>query len=295
MSMVKPPVSLYLPVSRDDQAWGLYVTGVGYADTEKGRPYPATPHPAGYQFDWERGRKLEHFALVSVTRGSGVFESTRQPEISIGPGDVLVLFPGEWHRYRPQPDTGWEEYWVAFNGKIAREWVRRGLLSPERPIFHMESKLSLVPDFEVLITLAKERDPLLGPLLGSHCYVIVAHAVVAQRTDEVDLHLRRTLRDIAHYLMTHIGSVDMQNLALRYGLSYTTFRRAFLNQFGVSPGRFRQEARTSQAKRLLTETALPLKVIAEQLSYGDPFYFMQSFKRNTGFTPNQWRRGARKQ
>jgi hypothetical protein len=25
-----------------------------------------------------------------------------------------MLFPGEWHRYSPDPATGWDEHWVAF-------------------------------------------------------------------------------------------------------------------------------------------------------------------------------------
>ena len=271
--------------------WGLYVTGIGYANIAKGERYPVTAHPTGYHFDWERGRKLEHFALVNVTGGGGVFESAHQPSVAIEPGNVFLLFPGEWHRYRPRDEFGWEEYWVTFNGKIAQSWFDKELLSPERPVFQMESKLSLVPDFEILLTIAQERDPWLAPLLASHCHVIVSHAMVAQRNNEGDLHLRRTMQDAAHFLLTHAGNVEMPQLAHGYGLSYTTFRRAFLKQFGVSPGKFRQDARTSQAKRLLTGTSLPLKIIAEQLCYADEFYFMQSFKRSTGLTPSDWRRG----
>jgi AraC-like DNA-binding protein len=289
--MSERALSLYLPFSRDDQAWGLYVTGIGHASIAKGQRYPAERHPAGYHFDWQRGRRLEHFALVNVVAGRGVFESAHLSRAVIHPGDVLLLFPGEWHRYRPDRDVGWQEFWVTFNGRIPQSWFEQKIFSPENPIFRMEANLSLVPDFETLLTIAQERDPALAPLLASHCHVIISHAMVARIINQSELSMRRTLQDAAQFLLTHLGPLDMPRLARRYGLSYTTFRRAFHEHFGVPPGRFRREARISQAKRLLTETALPLKAIAEQLCFADEFYLMQAFKKNTGLTPTDWRHG----
>jgi quercetin dioxygenase-like cupin family protein len=32
------------------------------------------------------------------------------------PGDAFFLVPGQWHRHRPLPDTGWTLCWISFNG-----------------------------------------------------------------------------------------------------------------------------------------------------------------------------------
>jgi len=31
----------------------------------------------------------------------------------------MLLFPGEWHRYRPRRAVGWDECWISFRGPIA--------------------------------------------------------------------------------------------------------------------------------------------------------------------------------
>ena len=37
------------------------------------------------------------------------------------PGDAFFLVPGQWHRHRPLPDTGWTLCWISFNGLTRTE------------------------------------------------------------------------------------------------------------------------------------------------------------------------------
>jgi AraC-like DNA-binding protein len=62
-----------------------------------------------------------------------------------------------------------------------------------------------------------------------------------------------------------------------------------LRQSGTS---YRQEldaVRQAAAKRLLTETAMPLGAVANALGYANASVFASRFKRWTGTTPAQWR------
>ncbi len=31
---------------------------------------------------------------------------------------LMVLFPGQWHTYRPLRQTGWTEYYIGFEGPM---------------------------------------------------------------------------------------------------------------------------------------------------------------------------------
>ena len=41
-------------------------------------------------------------------------------------GDAYLFLPGEWHRQRPDPETGWSNLWLHFNGDLPHEWMRDG-------------------------------------------------------------------------------------------------------------------------------------------------------------------------
>ena len=42
---------------------------------------------------------------------------------------MFLLFPGEWHTYTPDKETGWNEYWIGFDGKIMENWEKNGFFS----------------------------------------------------------------------------------------------------------------------------------------------------------------------
>ena len=48
--------------------------------------------------------------------------------------------------------------------------------------------------------------------------------------------------------------------------------------------------RITAAKKLLTETQLPVNTVADKVGYGNHSYFSKLFRRETGLTPQEWRR-----
>lgn len=108
----------YFPVSRRDKNWGLYATTAGEASIGSNTMYPPSGHPKGFAFDWQHGRILDGFALVYISSGRGRFESKPDFSARIEPGHAFLLFPGVWHRYAPDAETGWHEHWIGFDGEI---------------------------------------------------------------------------------------------------------------------------------------------------------------------------------
>ena len=98
----------YLPICENNMRWDLYLTGVGVATISAGADYPPKGHPNVYNFRWQTGRTLPEYQILLIADGQGVFESTKSNEMAIGAGDVILLFPGQWHRYQPSGGSGWK-------------------------------------------------------------------------------------------------------------------------------------------------------------------------------------------
>ena len=104
MSLAKP-FRHALPVSETLFHDALYLTHAGWERIKPGEPYPQRDAPFFY-FEWKDGRTLPEFCLALVTGGEGEFQ-TRQHTGKLTANDAFLFRPGEWHRHRPSPKTGW--------------------------------------------------------------------------------------------------------------------------------------------------------------------------------------------
>jgi AraC-like DNA-binding protein len=83
-------------------------------------------------------------------------------------------------------------------------------------------------------------------------------------------------------------------MARQAGLSVSQTARRMRELTGQSPREYVIRARIERARRLMEESALSLKQIAESLGYSDVYFFHRQFKTVTGMTPGQWSRSLRK-
>lgn len=91
------------------------------------------------------------------------------------------------------------------------------------------------------------------------------------------------------------GALDEDRLnavAKRLGVSDRHLRRAFGTEFGVAPVQFAQTQRLLLAKRLLTDTALPVTEVAFASGFGSVRRFNALFKQRYRLQPGQLRRHA---
>jgi AraC family transcriptional regulator of adaptative response / DNA-3-methyladenine glycosylase II len=84
----------------------------------------------------------------------------------------------------------------------------------------------------------------------------------------------------------------LESVAARLGITDRHLRRAFRAEFGVSPVEFAQTQRLLLAKRLLTDTALPVTEIAFASGFGSVRRFNALFKAQYRLQPGALRRLA---
>ena len=178
----------YIPVRQRDVQWGLYVTGAGCTFIPPGEPqYPPDTHPELYHFRWETGRTLPEYQVIYITKGEGRFESAPTGGKEIVPGTVILLFPGVWHRYRPRPETGWDEYWVSFNGEIMDRLVQQRFFAPERAVIATGLQDAILAPYQSL--LERLRGQLTGfpHLIAADTLEILAAVSAAAECEPAEL------------------------------------------------------------------------------------------------------------
>ena len=281
----------YLVANETDALWGLTITTAGYHRLTHPEAYPLREHPSRYYFDPQKGRVLNEYQLIYITRGGGTFKSKRSGTVAVREGDLFILFPGEWHSYKPVTETGWDEYWVGFKGGVMDNLVKNGFFSPNTPCFYIGISEELVHLYNRIIEAAGSEHASFQPFMAG----MVSHMLSLIHTS----HRNRQFADKEIITRINKAKVIMQEEALtditpediarRLSLSYSWFRRAFKEYTGFSPAKYMNELKLQRAKALLVTTNKSVKEISISLSFDNVEYFSTFFKKMTGRTPVEFR------
>lgn len=83
---------------------------------------------------------------------------------------------------------------------------------------------------------------------------------------------------------------DLEAFAGKLGYTSRHLRRAFNDEYGVSPVQYLQTCRLLLAKHLLASTHLPIAQVAEAAGFGSQRRFNDAFKQHYGLVPGEMRR-----
>lgn len=281
----------YLIVNDMDQKYGLWVNTVGFQSIKPNTPYPLRDHPSGYFFNAQKGRVLREYQLVYITKGRGLFSSETTPEKQVCKGRLMVLFPGQWHTYYPYQQTGWNEYYIGFEGPVIDEMVKGGFLSKDNQVLEVGLNEELVSLFSRAMEIAE------GDKISSQQYLagIVLHMVgmvlsisknkifemgdVDQKIEQAKIIMNENV----------FKDIDPEELAMKLNISYSWFRKVFKDYTGYAPAKYFQELKLRKAKQLLVGTSQSVKEISFMLDYKSTEHFFSLFKKRTGFTPLEYR------
>ena len=97
-------------------------------------------------------------------------------------------------------------------------------------------------------------------------------------------------RDLSAFVLEHIDeTLAVQRLAAGVGMSPRTLSRWCRDHLHESPAQVVRRLRLDEARRLLEETALPLKDIAHRTGLGDASTLWRAFTSRLGVTPAAYR------
>ena len=282
----------YLVASEQDAAWGLTIHSLGRQDIAPGTRYPPRNHPNGYYFSFDKGRILDEYQILYLTRGSGTFFSNRSGEKTIEAGSLFLLFPGEWHTYSPKKSTGWNEYWIGFRGTSMDNKVAAEFFDPCNPVLHVGVNDELIRLYQQAIEVATEQNVGYQHILSSIVEQILSWAWTLHRQSSLlNTAIGRVMGKARAIMIDGIyDNLSPDDVADQLNMSYSTFRKQFRAYTGVSPAHYIKELKIQKAKELLRSTTLTLTEIASELKYSSTEYFFTVFRRFTDMTPGAYRR-----
>lgn len=82
--------------------------------------------------------------------------------------------------------------------------------------------------------------------------------------------------------------VNMEIIEEYMNLNYNYLNELFKKYYKTTIGKYIQNVRIANAKKLIEETDLHFSEIAYLVGINDPYYFSKIFKNNTGYTPTQY-------
>ncbi len=280
----------YLTTNKEDKQWGITFNVVGKSTVSPGDTYPSPAHPSGYFFSWETGRTLSEYQINYITEGSGVLE-TRHDVFHITAGTVMLIKPGMWHRYRPNPKVGWVEQYIGLEGDIMDRLFTNPVLNSEAPVITCGLKESIIDCYYKIFELAQKEKPGFQ-LISSGIAIRLLGSLVSHVKNR---HFKNTPLEVsmedAKFIMRENldKDLDFKELAANINLGYSYFRKMFKKHTGVSPGQYHLHLRLMRAKELLLATDMPIKEVAYETGFESIHYFSRLFKSKIGIPPSEVR------
>lgn len=279
----------------DAENVGIQILNLGHNRHPTNRKYPEKDHPKEYYFNWKKGRYLKEYQLVFIPEGYGHFEANGLPTQKIGPGTLFLLFPGVWHRFRPDWETGWEEYWVGFKGDYAKYLLENKCFSPENPVINVGRIPEFLETFSKLIQTIETNNPSIKKMASFHVINLlgIAYASVL-KNNHGKTQKERTIYKMQNEIHRHWNQdIDFELLCNQFKVSYSWFRKFFKEIFDTPPNQYLLMLRLRNATRILQETNLSISEVAFECGFNSEYYFSRIFKQKMHFNPSEIRKDDR--
>ena len=292
----------YLPVEDRIIELGLYLTAVGRGIIPSKEHYPPVGHPTMYTFNYLQGRILPEFQIILITDGKGVFESKQTGEIAIESGTLILLFPDVWHRYKPDDQTGWKERWISINGVIVHELMDQGYLSPDRAVQQLSEPEHLISTLDTFLDQI-HRNPFENTLITSLSTMAFLSKIIESigigktvARKQFNKSPAKVSKDkLVNSVLDMIWTQSHRPISINYILkqvpaSRRTLERRFQKAQGQSIHEEISNCRLARAKRLLTETHLPVKTVAYLSGFSQREKMRRTFIKILRTSPSEFRK-----
>lgn len=205
-------------------------------------------------------------------------------------GDIYVLPVGWDHLYFSDKTEPWEKIWFnaagTLTGSLLSEYNPRDIV-----VFQNAGGRAYVESIHQI-----GNDSTITAQEKHRKAAIVFHELLQYLYDkfyeEKCIYSKETILMKAYLDDRVMKNVSLKELGELVFLSESQVVRNFKRDIGKTPHEYCLEMKLDQAKKLLKNTRLMVKEIAEHLGFCDEHYFSYIFKRKMGRSPLEYRRNG---
>ena len=236
-------------------------------------------------------RCRKDYYLVYLINGIGYYK-LEQGEVAVDAGNIVIFKPGEKQEYYYLGNEKAEVYWIHFTGYEAGNLLERLSLSG-RNVYRTGVDAECMSLFESIIHEIQIRKPYFHEQCIGYLIQLLSffsRKVVFLEKGEGIFKNSKIENVIKVMHEDYNKQREINYYAKMCNLSLYQFIRNFKKATHLSPARYIEKIRINKAKELLAETNLTVNEISSLIGYGDAFYFSKVFKKNTSFSPTDFRK-----
>ncbi len=253
---------------------------------------------------WDTMRKGNTWQLMLCLDGTGVLVDKNDSEQFIRPGFMCLLTPESECRYAPVTGTGesWRVIRIQFSGKYAKELINALRLSsimviPSEFSINIEHRFSpsleysFLESFDHLCAYSYKTDDVSVLHNSVILHELITYtSIVADMLNDAIGDEKKLLPVIDIINIYYNRKLTLDTLAEAIGVNVPTLIRLFKNVYSTTPVEYITSVRIIRAKRqLLRHPGRYISEIAKQTGFSGSSYFISTFKKYEGMTPEEYR------
>jgi len=228
----------------------------------------------------------KHYIIHFVLSGHGTLYLNNKPFAVHGQQAFLVP-PGAVSIVQADDKDPWYYIWILINGSKAIELLFDTGFSLEQPVY---TNLSKIPEIETLLNafLKNAENELfcIGNLYHLFDKLITSSV---NKPALMDGSLKYINTIVNYISVKYSEPIKVQDLADVCGLERCYMTKLFKSATGFSPQEYLISFRMKRARKLLSDSKLPIQHIAYSVGYKDQFSFSKAFRKFNGISPSVYR------
>lgn len=219
--------------------------------------------------------RLCRHPVVELPNIQQLSDRAKPPQVQVViASDAVVSFADvrQWRTHAPEIE------WILLTDTPSFGWAEEAILSG-------------VIGFASIPVSGERLDALIG--LASARRQHQVHALLGVDPSVVAIDFSQPIESALEYIAEHLAErLTLRDVSREVYLSPSHFSRLFVQRVGMHFNDYVLEQRISAAKTLLTETRVPIELIAAKVGFCSASYFSQTFRRWVATTPREYRQSA---
>lgn len=237
-----------------------------------------------------RRRHFPHHVVEWVVGGRGRFRCGSADWIDLKGGDLFAYGPRMAHEIESDAKRPLSKHFVCFAGLDALALLQSARLEPGS-VIAMPTGAETPRAFETLLGDGVRNDAAADDLCAVQLrYLLLKIGASDRHAKSADASAHATYVRCDRYLRANAGRLrSLTQVARECGVSEEYLCRLYKRFGQQTPYQRLTRLRMSAAAERLACESTPIKRVAADLGYDDPFHFSRCFKRTLGLSPSEFR------